>query len=127
MTVSVLFCDPRGSYSQVPGLDLWPEERDAREYAELNPIVAHPPCNWKRYRRQLPAWYPGGTDGGCFASALLSLFACGGVLDWSRKPGTHQIGWFDRNKPTCGKREASATPPAFRDVLLALARHSGDS
>jgi hypothetical protein len=45
-------------------------------------------------------------------------------LDWSRNPGTHQVGWFDRIKPTLSKREASATPPAFRDALLNIARHS---
>lgn len=45
-------------------------------------------------------------------------------LDWSRSPGTHQIGWFDRIKPTLSKREAMATPPSFRDALLALARSS---
>lgn len=43
-------------------------------------------------------------------------------LDWSRLAGTHQVGWFDRNKPTLGKRDASATPPAFRDALLGIAR-----
>jgi hypothetical protein len=45
-------------------------------------------------------------------------------LDWSRKPGRAQVGWFDRNKPTLSKREASATPVAFRDMLLDLARAS---
>lgn len=45
-------------------------------------------------------------------------------LDWQRPAGTHQIGWFDRIKPTLSKREALATPPAFRDALLALARAS---
>lgn len=45
-------------------------------------------------------------------------------LNWSREPGTHQIGWFDRKKPTLGKKAANATPPAFRDALLNLARHS---
>lgn len=45
-------------------------------------------------------------------------------LAWSRNPGTHQVGWFDRKKPTLGKKAASATPPAFRDALLNLARHS---
>lgn len=45
-------------------------------------------------------------------------------LDWSRDPGTHQCGWFDRTKPTLGKRQASATPPAFRDMLIALAREA---
>lgn len=48
-------------------------------------------------------------------------------LDWSRKPGTHQIGFYDQrgkaaNKPTLSKREANATPPEFRDLLLAMAR-----
>lgn len=46
------------------------------------------------------------------------------ALNWSRRPGTHQCGWFDRNKPTLGKAEASATPPDFRDKLLRLARWS---
>lgn len=56
------------------------------------------------------------------------LFYCGSVppfpLRWARNPGEAQCGWFDRNKPTLSKREASATPIAFRDELLALARHA---
>lgn len=48
-------------------------------------------------------------------------------LDWSRPRGSHQVGFQDqrgkaRNKPTLGKREALATPPAFRDVLIQIAR-----
>lgn len=46
-------------------------------------------------------------------------------LDWTRQPGTHQVGWFDRIKPTLGKKAASATPPAFAEMLLHLARISG--
>lgn len=50
-------------------------------------------------------------------------------LRWERPTGTHQIGFHDqrgkaRNKPTLGKREANATPLAFRDELLKLALHS---
>jgi hypothetical protein len=55
------------------------------------------------------------------------LYYCGSVppeLDWSRKPGVAQVGWFDRIKPTLSKREAMATPLAFRDVLLDLARRA---
>jgi hypothetical protein len=53
-------------------------------------------------------------------------------LDWSRVAGSHQIGQHDqrgpaRNKPTVGKKEASATPPAFREALIALARRSQES
>lgn len=42
-------------------------------------------------------------------------------LDWTRKPGTHQCGWFDRIKPTLSKKEASATPLPFRDLLITIA------
>jgi len=51
-------------------------------------------------------------------------------LDWSRNPGTHQVGFQDqrgkaRNKPTLSKREANATPLPFRDTLLLIAEKSG--
>ena len=47
-------------------------------------------------------------------------------LAWDRPKGSHQIGFHDQrgksaNKPTVGRREANATPPAFRDELLKLA------
>lgn len=50
-------------------------------------------------------------------------------LDWSRPVGSHQIGFHDQrgkaaNKPTLSRREANATPVAFRDALIGLARHS---
>ncbi len=52
-------------------------------------------------------------------------------LDWSRTPGTHQVGFYDQrgkaaNKPTLSKREANATPLPFRYTLLLLAQNSGD-
>ena len=50
-------------------------------------------------------------------------------LTWDRVVGSHQIGWQDkrgksRNKPTLGKREASATPLQFRDELVRLVLYS---
>lgn len=42
--------------------------------------------------------------------------------NWGRSPGTHQCGWFDRIKPTLGKREASETPSLFAEYLVSLAR-----
>jgi hypothetical protein len=52
-------------------------------------------------------------------------------LRWDRPIGSHQIGRQDQrgkaaNKPTLSKREANATPIAFRDELIALAIHSID-
>jgi hypothetical protein len=48
-------------------------------------------------------------------------------LRWARPVGTHQVGRQDgrgkeANKPTLSPAEARATPDAFRDVLLDLAR-----
>lgn len=58
------------------------------------------------------------------------LLVCGPrppELDWSRPVGTHQVGFHDqrgkeRNKPTLPSSEANATPPAFRDLLISIAR-----
>jgi hypothetical protein len=52
-------------------------------------------------------------------------------LRWERPAGTHQVGWQfvgpacrgeTARKPPLGKKEASRTPIAFRDELLAIAR-----
>lgn len=185
--VAALFVDAKGCYAGQSGVDVWDVARDARRYKGPHPVVAHPPChlwvnlaalNFKRWggEHNRP-----GNDGGCFASALASVRAYGGVLehpafsnawaahalaaprgvgwqrtldgewvcevwqsaywhrarkrtwlyavgnrppglDWRRLPGVAQVGHFDRIKPVLGKQEASATPPAFRDALLAIAR-----
>jgi hypothetical protein len=52
-------------------------------------------------------------------------------LRWDRVAGSHQIGYTDQrgkkaNKPTLSKREASATPPAFREELISLAMQAGN-
>ena len=196
MSVAILFCDPKGIYSTIPGCELWDEERDARKYGGPHPVVAHPPCqlwgnfaavNFKRWggEHNRP-----GNDGGCFSSALASVRRWGGVLEhpahsrawaahgliapppdgwapdvnsachgwfcevwqsayghkarkrtwlyyrginppadmrWDRPTGTHQIGFHDqrgkdRNKPTISGKAASATPLAFAEALIALAR-----
>lgn len=47
-------------------------------------------------------------------------------MRWDRLPGTHQIAdnKKNRSKPVLRGKHASATPVAFRDALLALARQS---
>lgn len=196
--IAALYIDPRGPYPSMPDVDCWDEARDARLYDGPYPVGAHPPCflwvnlaavNWKRYQRELPAWYPGGSDGGCFAAALAAVRRFGGVLehpagswawreyglkrpegigwqadsvlspsghsyvceiwqsayghkarkrawlyyvaddrpadlDWARAPATHQVGWFDRIKPTLSKKEASASPSMFARCLVDLAAAS---
>lgn len=83
--VAALFVSEKGPYVDLPGVDLWPETRDARLYDGPYPVVAHPPCErWGRY------WHGGpsarvrrvkGDDGGCFAAALFAVRNWGGVLE----------------------------------------------
>jgi hypothetical protein len=83
--IAALYVLDGGPYFGLPGVDPWPESRDARLYGGPHPVVAHPPCaRWGRYwsggpsakvRREL------GDDGGCFASALASVRLWGGVLE----------------------------------------------
>lgn len=79
-TVAALFVLPDGPYSRLPGIDLWDERRDARQYAGPHPVVAHPPCQrWGRYAtiggRKL------GDDGGCGTAAVAAVRRFGGVLE----------------------------------------------
>ena len=193
--IAALFVQPDGCYAHLECIDAWPESRDARLYDGLLPVVAHPPCQlWGAMAAVNYARWGGehnrpGNDAGCFASALVSVRRCGGVLEhpaktkawaahwlekpvgigwkktpdggwvcevwqsayghrankatwlyyfgsqppfdllWSRPIGTHQIGYQDqrgkqKNKPTLGKKEANATPIAFRNCLINLAMHS---
>lgn len=82
--VAALFVEARGAYTSLPHVDPWPEVRDARKYGGPWPVVAHPPCSrWCRLAGLVEArWgHKRGEDGECFASALASLRAWGGVLE----------------------------------------------
>jgi hypothetical protein len=87
--IAALFVQRGGVYWDLPGVDVWDEQRDARLYAGPWPVVAHPPCQrWGKY------WFGGpnsarfprerkkkGDDNGCFASALNAVRRWGGVLE----------------------------------------------
>jgi hypothetical protein len=82
--IAALFVQRGGVYWDLPGVDPWDEQRDARLYAGPWPVVAHPPCSrWCRLAGLVQArWgYKKGDDGGCFASALASVRKWGGVLE----------------------------------------------
>ena len=84
-TIAALYVERGGVYWDLPGVDPWDEERDARRYAGPYPALCHPPCKrWGRY------WHGGpsarerrvlGDDGGCFAAALEAVRRWGGVLE----------------------------------------------
>jgi hypothetical protein len=82
--IAALYVKRGGSYYGLPGVDPWPEQRDARNYRGPFPVVAHPPCSrWCRLAGLVEArWgHKRGEDGGCFAAALASVRTWGGVLE----------------------------------------------
>jgi hypothetical protein len=85
VTVAALYVEPAGCYAGLPGVDPWPESRDARAYAGSQPVVAHPPCQrWGRFwhgSTRKPHQFKLGEDGGCFAAALAAVRRWGGVLE----------------------------------------------
>lgn len=114
LRVAALFVQPDGCYANLPFVDPWPEERDARNYDGKLPVVAHPPCqrwgnlaamNYKRYggEHNRP-----GNDGGCFAAALAHVRRCGGVLEHPRSSkafAAHDITppcWMGWQRVMCG-------------------------
>jgi hypothetical protein len=51
MQVAALFVRADSVYKQMPGVDAWDIERDARNWPGGMPLVAHPPCRaWGRLR-----------------------------------------------------------------------------
>ncbi len=109
--VAALFVDPKGIYPELLGSrNCWDSVRDARTYVGGSPVVAHPECsrwinfaavNWARYKKILPAWYPGGHDEGCFESALRSVRTCLGVLE--HPASTHAWKHYGLEAPERGK------------------------
>lgn len=87
--VAALFVAAGGSYSDLPGVDLWDAQRDARLYSGPHPVVAHPPCQrWGKFWAGSPRVVAAtglrkvkGDDGGCFLAALRAVRAWGGVIE----------------------------------------------
>ena len=105
MTVATLYVQKNGAYANLPGVDAWDEERDARKYAGPWPVVAHPPCQrWGRFWAGQPLHIARtgerkvkGDDGGCFAHALAMVRQCGGVLE--HPAGSHAWKHFGLKEP----------------------------
>lgn len=105
MSVAALFVEKDGCYFGLPNVDAWDEARDARLYSGPHPVVAHPPCQrWGKmwFGQPLTVKRTGerkklGDDGGCFASALASVRAHGGVIEhpWGSLAWPH----FGLNNP----------------------------
>jgi hypothetical protein len=87
--IAALFVKEGGAYYGLPGVDPWPESRDARKYDGPYPVVAHPPCQrWGKLWAGQPLWIRRtgqrkikGDDDGCYKSALGNVRRVGGVLE----------------------------------------------
>ena len=103
--IAALYVDAKGSSAGLPGVDLWDQKRDARQYDGPWPIIAHPPCQrWGKmwFGQPLHVKLTGerkikGDDEGCFAAALASARKWGGVIEhpW----GSHAWPHFNLNTP----------------------------
>ncbi len=101
MTIAALYVERGGVYWDLPGVDPWDVERDARRYAGPWPVVAHPPCErWGRFWHgspRKPHQYALGDDGGCFEAALASVRRWGGVIE--HPEASHAWRHFGLNAP----------------------------
>lgn len=83
--IAALYIETGGGYCDLPGVDPWDKERDARAYPGPWPVVAHPECQrWGRFwhgSTRKPHQYRFGDDGGCFAAALRDVRLWGGVIE----------------------------------------------
>jgi len=107
-------------------------------------VLEHPAKSkaWKAYRLEKPSGegWSKTNDGGWVCEVWQSayghkankatwLYYCGESapfdLRWARIEGSHRVGWHGpkvrKTKPTLSKKEANATPSAFKDELIKLA------
>lgn len=103
--VAALFVDAEGCYANLPGVDAWPEARDARLYRGPWSVVAHSPCQrWGRFwhgSTRKPHQFRLGEDAGCFAAALTAVRNYGGVLE--HPAGSRAWEYFGLRKPRTGE------------------------
>jgi hypothetical protein len=79
-----LYVEKGGIYYEIPDVDQWPEDRDARGYNGPFPVVAHPPYQrWSSLAKLCESKYgiKAEQDGGCFEHALNCVRKFGGVLE----------------------------------------------
>lgn len=101
MTVAALYVAEDGPYVNRPGVDAWPESRDARKYRGPHRVVCHCPCErWGRFAEGGPSAaeeYELGDDGGCMEHGVWAVRTFGGVLE--QPEGSHAFEAFGLPRP----------------------------
>jgi hypothetical protein len=100
MTVAALFVRADSVYKEMPGVDAWDVERDARGWPGGAPVVAHPPCRAWGSLRGLAKPRPDEKDLARWAVAQVRKF--GGVLE---HPAASPL-WKDQALPEPGAIDA---------------------
>ncbi len=103
--IAALYVETGGVYFNLPGVEPWDEDRDARAYAGPHPVVAHPPCErWGRFwhgSTRKPHQYRLGADDGCFSAALWAVRTFGGVIE--HPAASNAWRWFGLPRPKQGE------------------------
>jgi hypothetical protein len=89
MTIAALYVETGGAYFEMPGIDAWDEQRDARRYDGPHPVISHTPCpRWGKmwFGQPLTVKRTGvrkklGDDDGCFAHSRRVARKFGGVIE----------------------------------------------
>ena len=96
-TVAALFVRSDSIYKQMPGVDCFDIDRDARKWPGGCPVVAHPPCRaWGRLRQFAK---PREDEKGLALAALAHVRRFGGVLE---HPSESSL-WADQGLPRPGR------------------------
>lgn len=99
-TVAVLYARKDSIYRDIPGCDVWDEERDARKFSGNMPIVAHPPC--RAWAGMAHLARPRADEKDLARHAVAMIRENGGVLE---HPATSKL-WRDQSLPEPGERDA---------------------
>lgn len=97
--IAALFVTPDSIYKQIPWLDCYDEQRDARTFNDDRPVIAHPPCRtWSKLRA-----FSKGDEAEHELAHLAVMIARtnGGIVE---HPASSAL-WTNYNLPAPGKRD----------------------
>lgn len=78
--VAILCAAPRNAYRQLPGVDVYDRNRDARTFTGGMPVIAHPPCRtWSVHCRHQAKPDPGEQELGLWCAEQVTRW--GGILE----------------------------------------------
>lgn len=145
--IAALYVESGGAYFDLPYVDPWDIGRDARQYNDPHPVIAHPPCQrWGRFwhgSTRKPHQFELGADEDCFEAALNAVRTWGGVpphaiilpdLKWGpceqrlhptalAKYGYEKARRIGMMAIVGGKDKTkirNSTPDEFRDLLISM-------